>query len=385
MTDIASMELTAAQIEASRARLEGLRARMVKSEVGGLLVSAENDIWYLTGFVGHSALLLVTAERAVIICDRRYEEFLQAWDACELFEVVMGARHKLGHEVKRLAGEEGLSRVGIQAESMTISFRDSLAASIEGLELFPTTGLVSHLRRCKRPEELALIERAIAIQEQALEESLAELRPGMTEFEFTSLLEYRLRMAGASGASFEPIVGSGPNSSVIHHMPSDRPIEDGMLLIDWGARVEGYCSDLTRTMCFGPMPEPMEQVYSIVLEALESAIEACRPGADCAAVDAVARDVITDAGYGDQFPHGLGHGVGMNVHEEPFFSNRSAGTLLEPGMIMTVEPGIYLPGIGGVRIEEDVLITETGHRVLASWPRSLESAQRPSLLSQERC
>ena len=358
---------------------------MAKAEVGGLLVSSENDIWYLTGFVGHSALLMVTAERAVIICDRRYEELLQAWDACELFEVVMGARHKLGLEVKRLAGEEDLSQVGIQGESMTIAFRDSLAASIEGLDLVATTGLVSHLRRCKRPEELALIERAIAIQEQALEESLAELHPGMTESEFTALLEYRMRMAGATGASFEPIVGSGPNSSVIHHMPGERPIEDGMLLIDWGARVEGYCSDLTRTMCFGPMPELMGQVYGIVLEALESAIEACQPGADCAAVDAVAREVITAAGYGNEFPHGLGHGVGMDVHEEPFFSNRSAGTTLEPGMVMTVEPGIYLPGVGGVRIEEDVLITESGYRVLASWPRDLESAQRPSLLSQERC
>ena len=384
MTDVASMELTPQQVASGQIRLSSLRDRMATADLKGLIVSNEHDIWYLTGFVGHSALLLVTAERAVIICDRRYEELLQAWAACDLFEVVMGARHKLGVEIKRIAGEEDMDVIGIQAEAMTIGCRDGLAKSIDGIDLKPTTGLVSAIRRCKQPAELELVERAIAIQEAALATVLEDLRPGITEAQFTARLEYEMRLGGASGASFEPIVGSGPNSSVIHHIPGDRPVTDGMLLVDWGARVEGYCSDLTRTMCFGPMPEPMERVYEVVLDALETAIAACAPGADCAAVDAAARDVITEAGWGDQFPHGLGHGVGMDVHEEPFFSNRSGGTTLEAGMIMTVEPGVYLPGIGGVRIEEDVLITETGHRVLSSWPRDLESARQPSLETRRR-
>ncbi|MAT81452.1 MAG: aminopeptidase [Phycisphaerae bacterium] len=379
MTDVASMELTDQQVASARARLSGLRTRLDADGLPGLMVSAEHDIWYLTGFVGHSALLMVTPNRAVIICDRRYEELLQAWDACELFEVVMGARHKLGDEVKRLADEDGLDKVGIQAEAMTIAFRDGLLKSLGDLELIPTSGLVSKLRECKSNEEVELIERAIGIQQDALEVVLSDLKPGMTESQFTARLEYEMRMRGAEGASFEPIVGSGPNSSVIHHMPGDRPIEDGMLLIDWGARVEGYCSDLTRTFCFGEMPSPMERVYEVVLEALEAAIDCCRPGADCAEVDAAARDVIAAAGWADQFPHGLGHGVGMDVHESPYFSNRSGGVLLEPGMIMTVEPGVYLPGIGGVRLEEDVLITESGNRVLSTWPRDLESARRASL------
>lgn len=378
MTDIASMELTPQQIASARMRLTALRAELAKSGLPGLLVNCEQDIWYLTGFVGHSALLMVTADRAVIICDRRYEEFLQAWDASDLFEVVMGARHQLGLDVKRLAGESGIDCVGIQAESMTIGFRDSLQESLDGLELKPTTGHVAKLRQCKTTEEVAVIERAICIQQEAFEKTLAELVPGTTEAQMTARLEYEMRCLGAVGASFEPIVGSGPNSSVIHHMPCDRPINDGMLLVDWGAKIEGYCSDLTRTMCFGPMPKPMEEVYMVVHDAVEAAIDACRPGADCARVDAAARDLITDAGYGEQFAHGLGHGLGMDVHESPYFSSRSVGTCLEPGMIMTIEPGIYLPGVGGVRIEEDVLVTEDGCRVLSTLPRDLASASLPS-------
>ena len=276
MTDVASMELGQDQVVACSRRLGLLRAGMGTggSGPGALIVSNENDIWYLTGFVGHSALLLVTATRAVIICDRRYEEVLEAWAQCELFEVVMGARHQLGREIHRLAGEEGLDTLGIQAEAMTIEFRDALAGSLDGIELASTNGLVATLRRCKDDHEIGLIERAIAIQELALEATLASLEAGQTEAQVYARLEFEMRMAGASGASFEPIIGSGPNSSVIHHLPGDRPISDGMLLVDWGARVEGYCSDLTRTFSLGPMPAEMQQVYDIVLEALEAAIDA---------------------------------------------------------------------------------------------------------------
>ena len=163
MTDIASMELSPQQIASAGSRLRALRAELLKSDLQGLLVNCEQDIWYLTGFVGHSALLLVTADRAVIICDRRYEEFLQAWDACDLFEVVMGARHQLGLDVKRLADESAIDCLGIQAESMTIGFRDALLKSIGDLTLKSTTGHVSKLRQCKSPEEVAVIERAIEI------------------------------------------------------------------------------------------------------------------------------------------------------------------------------------------------------------------------------
>ena len=236
MSDVATLELSSQQIASGRTRLAALRARLVDADLGGLLVNCEHDIWYLTGFVGHSALLMVTADRSVIICDRRYEELLQAWDASDLFEVVMGARHQLGDAVKRLAAEAELDIVGIQAESMTIAYRDSLDKSLEGLELRPTTGLVASMRRCKEPGELALIERAVEIQEAALKSTLDALEPGTTESSLAARLEYEMRMLGADGASFEPIIGSGPNSSVIHHIPGSRPIEDGMLLVDWGAR-----------------------------------------------------------------------------------------------------------------------------------------------------
>jgi Xaa-Pro aminopeptidase len=214
------------------------------------------------------------------------------------------------------------------------------------------------------------IEQAIAIQQAALEAALAELRPGMSELQFSARLEFEMRNRGAFAGSFDSIIATGTNSSIIHHQSGATAIRPGTLLVDWGAMLpDGYCCDQTRTFALGTMPPKVREIYDVVREAQQAAIDAARPGRTCAEVDAVARTIISKAGYGERFGHGLGHGLGLDVHEPPFFNQLETQVRLESGMVMTVEPGIYVPGVGGVRIEDDVLITDGGCRVLTSWPK----------------
>ena len=365
MTDIATMELGQEELQRSQARLDALRARLAETGLSAILIEHEVDIWYLTGFVGHSATLVVGPTNASILCDARYEEYLQPWAHGGIHDVLIGPRHTKADRIRVVAGDHDLSTIGFQAEHLTVAALQALRKELEGIDLVETKGVLAALRAIKDSHEVSLVEQCIQVQGDALDAAMLQVEPGMAESDLAAVIEFEMRTRGASGASFEPIIATGSNSSVIHHMPGSKPIEEGMLLVDWGARIDGYCSDLTRTFCMGPMPGQMAELYDIVLEAQEAAILACRPGADCKDVDAVARKVIASAGYGEAFSHGLGHGLGMEVHESPNFSVKSGGITLEAGMIMTVEPGIYLPGMGGVRVEDDVLITDDGHRVLS--------------------
>ncbi len=370
MTDIASMVLSPEQLARSASRIDRLRRRLEDSGLSAMIINHEIDIWYLTGFVGHDATLIVSPHAASILCDARYEEYLNPWKQGGVHDVRIGPRQDVHRMILAVVESAGIDRMAFQAEHMTVGRLSQLQRGFPGVQFVETTGHLLALRMIKDPHEVSIIEQCIDIQQRALTSMLDRVQRGMTELEFTAGLEYEMRMLGATGAGFDPIVASGPNSSVIHHMPCDRRIDDGPLLIDWGARLDGYCSDMTRTFSIGAPDTLQSELYDIVLEAQLAAIEACRPGADCAEVDAVARNVIARHGYGDQFPHGLGHGLGMEVHESPNFSVKQAGVVLEPGMVMTVEPGIYLPGVGGVRIEDDVLITEDGHRVLSNMDKS---------------
>ncbi len=213
------------------------------------------------------------------------------------------------------------------------------------------------------------MEQAIGIHQDAMQAALARLSPGMTELELAAVIEFEMKVRGASSPSFDTCVSAGANSAVIHYTTGHDVIREGTLLIDWGAVAGDYCSDMTRTYGIGGFPPAVKELYDIVLEAQLAAIDACAPGRSCAEVDGVARKIITDAGYGEQFGHGLGHGLGLDVHEAPYFNQQSTDIRLEPGMVMTVEPGIYLPGVGGVRIEDDVLITDDGCRVLTNFPK----------------
>ena len=364
-------------VSACAGRRQRLDTALQSQKLDGLLVNCETDIQYLTGFVGHDSLLLILPAAAIIISDPRYDEYLNPWRNARAAEIVMGKRHRLPETVKQICETRNIKRLGIQADHVTIAGRAKLAQSIGESRLVETTSLVASLRMRKDELEIATIERALGIQQDALTAALDQLTVGMTELQFSALIEYEMKMRGAQGTGFTPIIGAGPNSSIIHHSTGNAPIQPGVLLVDWGANVDGYNGDLTRTFAIGDpprMPARISDIYPIVLEAQLAAIDAIAPGKICADIDAVARRIITRAGYGEYFGHGLGHGLGMDVHEAPFFNDLETSIKLEPGMMMTVEPGIYIPGFGGVRIEDDVLVTERGCRVLSDYPKDLSSA-----------
>jgi len=356
---------------ACAARVDRLRRALEACDADSLLIGHHTDIRYLTGFVGHDSLLVVTAANGppVIITDTRHEELLAPWRRSGAAQVVMGIRHALEQTARQVCTDLGVRRLGLQAEYLTIAARRVIATAMDGTGLIETDGLVGRLRMCKDTLEVAAIERAIAIHQEAMVATLSRLSPGMSELDFAAALEYEMKVRGASGPSFETCVSAGTHSAVIHYMTGGALIEEETLLVDWGAISDGYCSDMTRTYGVGGFPKKIGELYDIVLDAQRAAIDACAPGRPCAEIDGVARRIITDAGYGEQFGQGLGHGLGLDVHEPPFFNQQATGVVLEPGMVMTVEPGIYLPGVGGVRIEDDVLITDNGHRVLTDFPK----------------
>ena len=262
--------------------------------------------------------------------------------------------------------------IGIEAQSIVVALRDRIAAALPKVELIPTDGLVERLRLIKDKDEVDVIRHAARVAERAFEALRATVRPDLTEKQVADDLEHQMRLLGAKGASFPPIVAVGPRAALPHARPtSGRLGESPLLLVDWGADVGGYKSDLTRVLTTAKISPKLERVYRVVLMAQEQGIAAVRPGATAHEVDAAARAVIEKAGYGKYFGHGLGHGIGLDIHEAPRLGvNQSL--VLEPGMVVTIEPGIYLPDLGGVRIEDDVLVTKTGHELLTSTAKQWE-------------
>lgn len=374
MSEPDTKHLSSAVIDACRERLARLRGRLDDHGIDGLLVGYDRDIQYLTNFVGDDSYLLVLADECVIVTDTRFEEELKPWQGSGIGEPFMGTRHRLQEAVKSICDKRGVRKLGVQAEHLTIAAGGTLRDTLGGDVVVETSGVVAELRMRKDALEISLIETASRIQEEALRRALGRLRLGMTENEFFAELAYHMKCLGALGMSFDSIVASGPASAIPHYVAGDVSITEGVLLVDWGARYNWYCSDLTRTFGVVSLPQKIREIYAIVLEAQVAAIDACGPGKVCAEIDAVARKIITDAGYGDYFNHGLGHGLGIEVHEAPYFNNLQTDIELQPGMVMTVEPGIYLPDVGGVRIEDDVLITEDGARILSDYPKDLDSA-----------
>lgn len=356
------------------ARHARLRQAMRNAEVDSLLISNANDIHYLTPFCGEDSYVLITGKKFVLISDSRFAEEIEPLG--QWLEIAL-RRGPIAEKVGEVAGDLKIKRLGVQAEHLTIAQRRNVAKAADGATIVDTEGLLSALRSVKDEVEVQLIRRAVQCQQEALKATLEDLRVGQSEAEIAGRLEYEMKKRGASGAAFSTNVSAKANSSKPHYRPSDRvKLTAGKaLLIDWGARVEGYCSDLTRTWAIGSMPRKIGEIYRVVLEAQLAGIAAVGPGASCREVDAAARKIIEAAGYGENYGHGLGHGIGLDVHESPSLSPRAAESdTLKAGMIVTVEPGIYLPGVGGVRIEDDVLVTDKGHRVLSDWPKDVEHA-----------
>jgi len=356
-------------IRARRARLDGA---LESARVDGVVITQLANVRYLSGFTGSSATLVhVPGDATTLITDSRYGEQATAEVPADVHVHVSaeGWVDALG----ALWEDGGPARVGFEPESLTVREHDRLTERVEGVEAVPTPGLVAPLRAVKSPAEIERIAEAGRLAEAALEALLAgvDWSAAPTEIAIAARLELELRQRGSERHPFETIVAAGPRSSLPHARPSGRRVERGeLLLIDFGATVDGYCSDVTRTFVIGTPADWQREVHSRVLEAQTAAIAVAGPGVPAVEVDAAARDRIAGHGLGDRFSHSTGHGIGLEIHEEPRVSSRSAD-VLEVGNVVTVEPGVYLPGRGGVRIEDDVAVTGDGHRVLTSAPRDL--------------
>lgn len=355
-------------------RQDALRRGMESAGVDALLVTSLTNVRYLCGFAGSNGQLLITAGSAILLTDPRYEQ--RAGSMTQGAEVVIyGGRYsetswagEPGELLKKAMTDAGASTLGVEGSTMTVAEERSLQE--QGVTPVATEGLVEEVRRVKDDTEIESIREAVRVADEAFLHIVEQISVGKTERDIALRLEMFMRHHGAQAISFDPIVGSGPLSAHIHHSPSDRVFEKGdLILCDFGALVDGYCSDLTRTVVLGPASDEQKEVYRLVLAAQQAGIDALKAGVDGKAVDAAARKVIEDAGYGQRFGHGLGHGVGLDIHEAPRLSKLSADTL-QTNEVVTVEPGIYVPGEGGIRIEDCVLVTETGAEVLGTAPKA---------------
>jgi Xaa-Pro aminopeptidase len=349
-------------------RINNLRDEIARRKVDGYLVQDRMDQYWLTGFTGEDGPVLITAKQVVLLTDGRFDEAADR-EAPYARKVLRKKRtpDETVREVKRCK----VRRLGFNPDQMSVAEFNALKKLAVPTRLVALDAVLKPLRASKDGGEVDRVRAAIRVAEQAFEKVRAWLRPGLTEREIAAQLVYEMQKLGAQGESFPTIVAAGANSSLPHYEPGDRQVkENEVLLFDWGARLNWYCSDLTRVMWFGSIPAELRKVFDVVREAHDRGIQAVRPGIKAKSVDRVARDIITMSGYGKLFNHGLGHGLGLLVHEPPRVAKPSVD-VLKPGMVITIEPGIYLPGVGGVRLEDDVLVTETGYEVLSTLPVEL--------------
>jgi Xaa-Pro aminopeptidase len=367
-------------------RLQRLRVRMAEEGLDALLVgSPVEDIFktyganrrYLSGFTGSVGWLLVGQEVAFIAVDFRYYE--QAQKEAPHF-VLFPAKGQIGDWWADLVQEAGLAgkRIGYEPQGMTVATLEAIQKAVAAMpshqrpQLVPAPPLVEEMRAIKDPEELAAIERAVALADEAFTAVACRIEPGWTETQVAWEIEKYARERGAEGLAFPTIVAAGEWAALPHAQPRPRPIREGEpIVIDMGVRVDGYCSDLTRTIVLGRPDGRLQQIYDIVLTAQLTAEELVQPGMTGEEAHMLAHRVIAEAGYGERFGHGLGHGVGLLVHEAPRLAPRSQD-ILRPGMVVTIEPGIYIPGWGGVRIEDTVVVEDGKVRVLSKAPKVLQ-------------
>ncbi len=369
-----------------RGRLERLRALLPTagpegSAVDALLVGAAANVRWLTGFSGSAGLLLVTGDGALLTTDGRYraqsDEQLRLADVADEVTVVVGGLRAQREAVADRAA--GRPLLGLEADHVTWSEQRAWAELFPTAELVATRGTVEVLREVKDDAELARMARAAAIADEALDAVLPFLagagradRPALTETRFGAALDHAMRERGAEGRAFETIVASGENAAKPHARPGERRIGPGdPVVVDFGAVCDGYRSDMTRTFCVGSEPTgELARLFEVVAESQRDGVAAVRPGAVCEAVDDACRSRIASRGLADRFEHGTGHGVGLDIHEAPAVAPGSTA-ILAAGTVVTVEPGVYLPGTGGVRIEDTLVVTEHGSRPLTQFPKEV--------------
>ena len=353
-------------------RLRKLRASIAERGLDALLLSQPENLRYLSGFTGSSGWLLISGQNAILATDFRYVE--QAKGESPDFEIIQ-TKQELRDWLPGLASDLGWHKLGFEANFISYDSSHKLSEAIKtkqvNLELVPTTGIVEQLRSIKEPEELGFIIKAVELADAAFEQAKAIIRPGITEKEAAWEIEKFLRQEGSEGMPFEIIVASGPNSALPHARPAEKIICSGEpVLIDMGARISGYCSDFSRTLFLGETDKSLQEIYNVALKAQTTAIKRIESGMDASQADRLARSVVEQAGYGDAFGHGLGHGVGLAVHEFPTLGPSSSDSLAD-GMVFTIEPGIYLAGQGGVRIEDMVVLENGKAKVLSKAKRDL--------------
>lgn len=360
------------QPEAFAGRLAALRAILREQGADAAFISNPHDQYYLTGFTGEDGAVLVTHRAVWLLTDGRFKQQAQRetpWAKALIRKV------SLAKATGDLAAKLRIRSLLVQPEMVTLEMAAALKKALpRSTKIVRVGGVIRNARLVKGPGEIEAIRAAIRIGEEAFEVLRRKVKPGMTEAEVAALIEYEMRKRGASGACFPTIAAVDGNAALPHYRPADKVVpRNGLLLVDWGARLDEYCGDLTRVLLIGRIRPRIRQLYQAVLDAQLTAIAAIRPDTPCRDVDLAARRVLDRAGLGGYFVHSLGHGLGLEVHEGPRLAGTSQETL-KPGMVVTVEPGVYLPGVAGIRIEDDVVVTETGCEVLSRLPKHLEWA-----------
>lgn len=348
-------------------KLAKIRKSLQELNLDALMVASPINRRYVTGFTGSAGIAIVSAEEAVFITDFRYTE--QATNQAKGFTVI---EHKqlIEDEVKAQLDRLKVKRLGFEKNHITYATYDKYNELFDA-ELVPTSEIVEKIRLIKTPDELAILKKAAQIADAAFEHIIGYIKPGVKEIEVSNELEFFMRKQGATQSSFDTIVASGYRSAMPHGVASTKEIQAGELVtLDYGALYEGYVSDITRTVAVGEISDELKQIYETVLEAQLRGVNGIKPGMTGVEADALTRDYIKEHGYGEYFGHSTGHGIGLEVHEGPGLSFRS-DIKLEPGMVVTVEPGIYIPNVGGCRIEDDIVITETGNERLTTSRKEL--------------
>jgi Xaa-Pro aminopeptidase len=341
-------------------KLENLRASFEEQNIDGLLITNAYNRRYMTGFTGTAGVALVSKAEALFITDFRYTE--QAAKEIADFHII---KHEASivEEVAKQAERMGITQLGFETDHVTYASFKTYEEKIN-VNLVPVSGVVEKLRLIKNPSEIKILKEAAEIADAAFKHILTFIHPGVTEIEVANELEFFMRKNGATSSSFDIIVASGYRSALPHGVATDKVIEQGdMVTLDFGAYYKGYISDITRTIAVGEPDPKLREIYDIVLQAQLRGVKELKAGMTGREADALTRDVISEKGYGEYFGHSTGHGIGMEVHEGPALASKS-DLVLQPNMVVTVEPGIYIPGLGGVRIEDDTVITADGNEVL---------------------
>jgi Xaa-Pro aminopeptidase len=348
-------------------RLDKLKSKFSTAGIDGFLITSPYNRRYITNFTGSAGVVLISRDQAQFITDFRYME--QAAKQCQGFEIVQHAG-SIPDEVANQAKKLGINKLGFEEDYLTFSSFKSYESVVDS-ELIPVSGLIEKLRLIKNDAEIKILKEAADIADAAFKHIIEFIHPGKTELEVSNELEFFMRKAGATSSSFDTIVASGLRSALPHGVATDKVIEKGdIVTLDYGAYYKGYVSDITRTVAVGEPDAKLKEIYNIVLEAQYRGMDGIKPGMTGKEADALTRDYISEKGYGEYFGHSTGHGIGLEVHEGPALSSRS-DIVLKPGMIVTCEPGIYVPGLGGVRIEDDTMITADGNEALTHSAKEL--------------